>query len=374
MRLKEPKRKPTGRKLREPECGRQDRTVPPKCQDLSTPSARGGERVEADAPPAALGRPRGEAPSRAATRCRRRLSRRRPRPRERSASGRRGRGGQYSCGGAKRPRMRRRRCVSLVVICGARLSHVASRCYAPAAFVTIRAADEIYDSPRSRTRRVACPAVAPKGFKLTQGTPKNSKSGDERTHPSKFYAFGPFVADARRRRLLRDGRAVTLTPKAFDMLLASSRTAGASSRRRSCCVWSGPTSSSRRRTSRQHGRRCGRRSASGPARATSPDRPTPRLPLRRRVRELEEDASPRAPRRGRRPTASPANHTSPRDRRRGAGEDEPQSSQRHAPRRRARRTAAAAAAIAPAASRPTLLGNTAEHVRARRAEQPCRFS
>ncbi|HEX5708044.1 MAG TPA: winged helix-turn-helix domain-containing protein, partial [Pyrinomonadaceae bacterium] len=39
-------------------------------------------------------------------------------------------------------------------------------------------------------------------------------------HPSKFYAFGPFVADARRRRLLRDGRAVALTPKAFDMLLA----------------------------------------------------------------------------------------------------------------------------------------------------------
>lgn len=39
-------------------------------------------------------------------------------------------------------------------------------------------------------------------------------------HPSEFYAFGPFVADARRRRLARDGRAVPLASKAFDLLLA----------------------------------------------------------------------------------------------------------------------------------------------------------
>jgi DNA-binding winged helix-turn-helix (wHTH) protein len=35
----------------------------------------------------------------------------------------------------------------------------------------------------------------------------------------RFYAFGRFVADTRRRRLLRDGEAVQLTPKAFDVLL-----------------------------------------------------------------------------------------------------------------------------------------------------------
>jgi non-specific serine/threonine protein kinase len=35
----------------------------------------------------------------------------------------------------------------------------------------------------------------------------------------RFYAFGPFRADTRRRRLLRDGEPVQLTPKAFDILL-----------------------------------------------------------------------------------------------------------------------------------------------------------
>jgi DNA-binding winged helix-turn-helix (wHTH) protein len=34
-----------------------------------------------------------------------------------------------------------------------------------------------------------------------------------------FYEFGPFRADALKRRLLRDGKIVPLTPKAFDTLL-----------------------------------------------------------------------------------------------------------------------------------------------------------
>ncbi|HUQ31836.1 MAG TPA: tetratricopeptide repeat protein [Pyrinomonadaceae bacterium] len=37
---------------------------------------------------------------------------------------------------------------------------------------------------------------------------------------SKFYVFGQFLVDVRRRRLLRKGEAVQLTPKAFEMLLA----------------------------------------------------------------------------------------------------------------------------------------------------------
>lgn len=35
----------------------------------------------------------------------------------------------------------------------------------------------------------------------------------------RFYEFGPFRLDAAKRRLLRDGRIVPLTPKAFDTLL-----------------------------------------------------------------------------------------------------------------------------------------------------------
>ncbi|MGH9837239.1 MAG: winged helix-turn-helix domain-containing protein [Blastocatellia bacterium] len=34
------------------------------------------------------------------------------------------------------------------------------------------------------------------------------------------YEFGPFRLDARERLLLRDGESVSLTPKAFDLLLA----------------------------------------------------------------------------------------------------------------------------------------------------------
>src|SRR5918998_4665709 len=37
---------------------------------------------------------------------------------------------------------------------------------------------------------------------------------------NKTYSFGPFMLDARRRLLLREGRPVPLTPKALDLLLA----------------------------------------------------------------------------------------------------------------------------------------------------------
>src|SRR5215510_12278133 len=38
--------------------------------------------------------------------------------------------------------------------------------------------------------------------------------------PKNLYEFGPFRLDATERLLLRDGEAVPLTPKAFDLLLA----------------------------------------------------------------------------------------------------------------------------------------------------------
>ena len=37
--------------------------------------------------------------------------------------------------------------------------------------------------------------------------------------PKHFFAFGPFLLDADEHRLLREGRAVPLPPKAFDTLL-----------------------------------------------------------------------------------------------------------------------------------------------------------
>src|SRR5262250_1468279 len=39
-------------------------------------------------------------------------------------------------------------------------------------------------------------------------------------HPRHSYEFGPFRLDAAEHLLLRDGEAVPLTPKAFDLLLA----------------------------------------------------------------------------------------------------------------------------------------------------------
>src|SRR5262245_66671031 len=39
-------------------------------------------------------------------------------------------------------------------------------------------------------------------------------------HPRHIYEFGPFRLDAAEHLLLRDGEAVPLTPKAFDLLLA----------------------------------------------------------------------------------------------------------------------------------------------------------
>ena len=38
--------------------------------------------------------------------------------------------------------------------------------------------------------------------------------------PNRSYEFGAFRLDVRERRLLRDGATVSLTPKAFDLLLA----------------------------------------------------------------------------------------------------------------------------------------------------------
>ena len=43
---------------------------------------------------------------------------------------------------------------------------------------------------------------------------------------SRFYEFGPFRIDAEKRVLLREGEAVPLVPKAFDMLLALVRHRG----------------------------------------------------------------------------------------------------------------------------------------------------
>ena len=40
------------------------------------------------------------------------------------------------------------------------------------------------------------------------------------------YEFGPFRVDERERRLLRDGRVVPLTPKAFDILLVFVQNSG----------------------------------------------------------------------------------------------------------------------------------------------------
>jgi DNA-binding winged helix-turn-helix (wHTH) protein len=44
--------------------------------------------------------------------------------------------------------------------------------------------------------------------------------------PNDVYAFGPFVLEVRERRLLRDGQAVPLTVKAFDLLEALVRRPG----------------------------------------------------------------------------------------------------------------------------------------------------
>src|SRR4051812_48276051 len=41
-----------------------------------------------------------------------------------------------------------------------------------------------------------------------------------------FYEFGPFRLDPVKRRLLRDGEMIPLTPKAFDTLLALVRQSG----------------------------------------------------------------------------------------------------------------------------------------------------
>ena len=43
---------------------------------------------------------------------------------------------------------------------------------------------------------------------------------------NRFYEFGPFRLDPVKRRLLRDGDVVPLTPKAFDTLLALVRHSG----------------------------------------------------------------------------------------------------------------------------------------------------
>src|SRR5919112_3909820 len=45
-------------------------------------------------------------------------------------------------------------------------------------------------------------------------------------HPAQFYAFDSFLVDAAKSVLLRDGRAVPLTPKAFEILLALIRHPG----------------------------------------------------------------------------------------------------------------------------------------------------
>src|SRR5919112_418389 len=42
----------------------------------------------------------------------------------------------------------------------------------------------------------------------------------------RFYSFGPFLLDASRRALLREGRPVPLKPKAFETLLALVRSRG----------------------------------------------------------------------------------------------------------------------------------------------------
>src|SRR5262249_23766495 len=45
-------------------------------------------------------------------------------------------------------------------------------------------------------------------------------------HPKRFYDFGPFRIDVSEHELLRDGSAVSITPKVFDLLLVLVRHRG----------------------------------------------------------------------------------------------------------------------------------------------------
>ena len=49
-----------------------------------------------------------------------------------------------------------------------------------------------------------------------------------------FYDFAPFRIDPLKRRLLRDGEIIRLTPKAFDLLLVLVEESGGQSKRTNC--------------------------------------------------------------------------------------------------------------------------------------------
>jgi Tol biopolymer transport system component/DNA-binding winged helix-turn-helix (wHTH) protein len=59
-----------------------------------------------------------------------------------------------------------------------------------------------------------------------QGGEVNPADSDSPSQPARFYEFGPFLIDAAKRLLLREGEALQLTPKAFDTLLALVERAG----------------------------------------------------------------------------------------------------------------------------------------------------
>src|SRR5215510_7036286 len=71
------------------------------------------------------------------------------------------------------------------------------------------------------------PDAAAKSFESPKETLRNFMRNSGRIHgaamsqqPMHIYEFGPFRLDAAELLLLRDGEAVPLTPKAFDLLLA----------------------------------------------------------------------------------------------------------------------------------------------------------
>ena len=75
------------------------------------------------------------------------------------------------------------------------------------------------------------------------------------------YRFGPFRLVPSERLLFRDGHVVSLTPKAFDLLVYLVEHQGRLVEKSALMAASGQTRSSRRRTSRFRSQRCGRRSA-----------------------------------------------------------------------------------------------------------------